>query len=53
MRTDYVNSSEEVGHGHATYVRKRICLSMVVSVLKNDQNFLGTFCKGIGTIRKR
>jgi len=50
--------AEEVGHGHVTYVLKRIHAVSLWRFLywKNDQNFLGTFFdypKGIGNIRKR
>ena len=59
LRSDvYHFEPEEVGHGHVTYVRKRIHAVSLRRILywKNDQNFLGTFFdypKEIGIIRKR
>jgi len=54
----YRTDSEEVGHGHVTYVGKRIHAVSLWRFLywKNDQNFLSTFFnypKGIDIIQKR
>jgi len=57
QRNSVALNPEEVGHGHVTYVCKRIHAVSLWWFLywKNDQNFLGIFFdypKEIGIIRK-